>query len=154
MVDSCSEGKLWWFKGVICAKRHRLELDSRPPSGQGKIHKKTKRCHEPLMTCFSPVGKWMLRKKTPPSNGESEGPTKIKLQGLVCKDTQNIPNMGMTGPDYLTKNCGLPVERIITYRPSAVKRRSVYKLRQEIKWPSLLLPYFSHFIRSQQSSII
>ena len=139
MVDSCSEGKLWWFKGVICAKRHRLELKGRP--------KKTTRCLEPWMTCFSPVGKWMLRKNTPPSKGESEGPTKIKLKGLVCKDTHNIPNMGMVSPDYLTKNCGLPVERIITYRPSAVKRRSVYNLRQEIKWPSLLQHYVSHFFR-------
>ena len=96
----------------------------------------------------------MLRKNTPPSKGESEGPTKIKPQGLVCEDAQNIPNMGMMGPDYLTKNCGLPVERIITYRPSTVKRRSVYNLRQEIKWPSLLLHYVSHFFRSQRSSII
>ena len=81
----------------------------------------------------------------------------VSLRGLqrsYFKDAQNILNMDMVGPDYLTKNCGLPVERIITYRPSAVKRRSVYKLRQEIKWPSLLLPYFSPFIRSHQSSII
>ena len=26
VVDSCSEGKFWGFKGGICAKRHRLEL--------------------------------------------------------------------------------------------------------------------------------
>ena len=61
VVDSCSEGKFWWLKGVIW--------------GGESISKWKALSHQnaPFLTIL-PVGKWMLRKKTPPSNGESEGP--------------------------------------------------------------------------------
>ena len=66
VVDSCSEGKFWWLKGVIWGEESISKYISQASSHQ----------NAPFLTQL-PVGKWMLRKKTPPSNGESEGPGRI-----------------------------------------------------------------------------
>ena len=61
----------------------------------------------------------MLRKKTPPSNGESEGPGikfNIILKKIACKE--NIVIIFKTFFEH-TKDCGLPVERIVAYGPCA-----------------------------------
>ena len=54
----------------------------------------------------------MLRKKTPPSKGESEGPgRRLCVQEFIAGS-----NFGIFDP---TKDCGLPVERVVAYRPCA-----------------------------------
>jgi len=54
VVDSCSEGKFWWFKGVICGE---VDVEEEDPAFKGGVGR--------------------------------------------------------------TKDCGLPVERVIAYRPGA-----------------------------------